>query len=692
MAVCSSSYVYYRNFLYVSQLDFGYPSVAGAVANAAFIFIITIPVLTMRIIAEERKQKTDQLTLTAPVSLWKIVAGKYLAMSTVLLIPVLVVCIYPLILMPYGSVAFGETYVEILGFLLYGLAAVAMGLFISSLTESQVIAAVISFAALFITYMMQGICSLITSNSNVVTQFIANILGTLDFSTRFDSLLSGNLDLTVVLYFIIVIFAFLFLTTQSIQKRRYSMSVKNLKMGAYSSGLIAIVVAVTVFANLLIGEIPQKYTSFDVTSQKLYTISETTEEFVKNLTEDINIYVLQDENNKDEVLDSTLKKYAELSKHIKVSYENPVKNPNFYKQYTDGNISMNSLIVEVAKRYKVVDYSDIYESSVDYTTYQETTTGYDGEGQITSALDYVTREDTLKAYILEGHEESALDAGFQSAIAKQNVTTESLNLMDVETVPEDAAFLMILAPRSDFSTDDAKKVTDYVKQGGKLLVTTMLYENMAEKLPNFQSILDCYHTSIVNGMVVEADSNYYYQEPTYLLPEVASSYLTTGVYGQKYAFMPYAQGISVEEADDTTLISLLKTTDSAYSKTDLNNATSYEQTMEDISGPFDVGVYVQKTYGENTAGLFLFSSFNFFTDQADQMVSNANSTLFVNCVSEYIGKGENSSIVVPVKDYQLDNLVINSGSALLLGILIAVIIPAALIILGIVIWVKRRKR
>lgn len=674
------------------NLMYGYPSVAGAVSNAAFIFIITIPVLTMRILSEERKQKTDQLMLTAPVSIWKIVAGKYFAMSTVLLIPVLVVCIYPLILMPYGTVAFGETYVAILGFLLYGLAAVALGLFISSLTESQVIAAVISFAALFITYMMQGICSLITSSSNAVTAFIAKILGIFDMSSRFDDLLNGNLDLSVILYFISFAFVCLFLTTQSIQKRRYSMSVKNIKMGAYSTGLIVVVLAAAVFANLLFSEIPQTYTKFDVTSQKLYTLTDTTKEYVKGLSEDINIYVLSDENSKDEVVDETLQKYADLSEHIKVSYNNPVKNPNFYKQYTDGNISMNSIIVEGSKRYKVIDYNDLFESSVDYTTYQETTTGYDAEGQITSALDYVTKEETTKAYVIEGHDESALDAGFQSVISKQNITTENLNLMNVDSVPEDAAFLMILAPRSDFSTDDAKKVVDYVQQGGKLLVTTMLVEDIKETMPNFQTILDCYNTSIVNGMVVEADANHYYQEPAYLLPDVASSYLTQGVYGSKYAFMPYAQGINVEESDDVTLVSLLTTTDESYSKTDLTNATSYDKGEGDTDGPFDVGVYIKKTYGEKDASLFLFSSFNFFTDQADQMVSNANSTIFSNCISEYAGNGDESSIVVPVKDYQLDNLVINSGSALLLGILVAVIAPVVLIVIGIAVWLKRRKK
>ena len=673
------------------NLMYGSSSVASSISSAAFIYLLTIPILTMRILAEERKQKTDQLTLTAPVSIGKIVLGKYLAMATVLLVPILVVCIYPLILSAFGTIAYAETYVAVLGFFLYGLAAIALGLLVSSITESQVIAAVISFATLFVTYMMEGIISLITSNENVITTFISKVLSAFNFSSRFDALLNGNFNLSAVIYFITVILVCLFLTTQSIQKRRYSMSVKNIKIGAYSSGLIIVVFAVALFANLMVNELPQKYTNFDVTSQKLYSLSDKTENFVKNLSEDINIYVLQDEKNKDEVLDSTLQKYTALSKHIKVTYKNPVKTPSFYKQYTDGDISMNSIIVEGSKRYKVVDYSNIYEKEVDYSTYQENTTGYDGEGQITSAIDYVTKNDMPKAYTIEGHDEMTLDSGFQSAIEKQNITIETLSLLKVDAIPEDAKFVMIMAPATDFSEDDTNKVIDYIEKGGKLFVTTTLIENMQESMPNFQKILDCYNAKIVNGTIIETDSNYYYQQPAYLLPEVQNTYLTDGVYQQKYAFMPYAQGITVEEAQDVTVTSILKTSDNAFSKINLSNAQSYEKTMEDISGPFDLGVYVEKTYNENTAKLFLFSSFNFFTDQADQMVANANLTIFTNCISEVIDADE-SSVVVPSKSYQVETLTISSGNAMIIGLFIAVIIPISLMIIGFLIWLNRRKR
>lgn len=673
------------------NLMYGSASVANTVSSAVFIYLLTIPILTMRILSEERKQKTDQLTLTAPISIGKIVIGKYLAMATVLLIPIVVVMIYPLILSGFGTVAFAENYVAIFGFFLYGLAAIALGLLISSITESQVIAAVLSFAALFITYMMSGICSLITGSENVVTTFIAKVLSALDFSSRFDKLLNGNFDLGAVIYFLTIIIVCIFLTTQSIQKRRYSISVKNIKLGAYSSGLIAVVLVAAVFANMIFAELPEQYKNFDVTSQKLYSLTDTTTDFISGLTDDINIYVLQDEKNKDEVLDSTLQKYAALSKHIKVTYKNPVKTPNFYKQYTDGNISMNSLIVESGKRYKVVDYSDIYETEVDYSTYQENTTGYDGEGQLTSALDYVTRDDMPKAYTITGHDEMTLDSGFSSAIEKQNLTIESLNLMNADTLPEDAEFVIIMAPQSDYSSEDASKVVDYIENGGKLLITTALIEDQATSLPNFQKILDCFNAKIVNGMVIESDSNYYYQQPAYLLPEVQNTYLTDGVYQNKYAFMPYAQGIQITEDDNTTVTSILKSSESSYSKMNLSEATSYERSMEDENGPFDLGVYVEKTYGENTAKLFLFSSVNFFTDQADAMVSNANLTIFTNCISEYID-GQESSIVVPSKSYAVETLTVSSGNAMGIGLTFAVILPVVLMILGFVVWFNRRKK
>ena len=676
-------------FLAINLLS-AYSSVANTVASSTFVYILTIPVLTMRVLSEERRQKIDQLILTAPISVGEIVLGKYLAMVTVLMLPILVVSIYPLILSTFGTVAFAENYTAIFGFFLYGLAAIALGLFISSITESQVIAAIVSFAAMFLTYMMSGIVSLISTDESVVLKFLTTVLGAFDFSTRFDQLLNGQFDVCAVVYYITVIAVLLFLTTQSIQKRRYSVSVKNIKLGAYSVSSIIIGIAAAVFANLLVNELPEKYTCFDLTSNRLYSLSEETKQYLENINEDIHIYVLQSEEDKDILLDGTLQKFAAGSEYITVEYRDPVKNPTFYQKYTDGNISFNSLIVEGQKRYKVIDYSELYQSEIDYNTYTEYVSAYDGEGRVVSAINYVTRDDMPVAYMITGHDELGMDASFSDAIEKQNITVEELNLLKTEEIPEDAEFIMILSPNSDYSEEDVRKVIDYIENGGQLLVTTTLFENAAESLPNFQKILDCFNATIVPGVLVEADTNYYYGEPTYLLPEVMNTDFTEGVYGQKYAFVPYAQGITVTETEEVTYTSILQTSFNSYSKQELNQAMSYEMTENDMVGPYDLGVYVERIYGDKKAGLFLFTSANIFTDAADRMVSNANLTIFSNCIGEYID-GEEESVVIPIKSFSEEALVVSVGTAMFIGFMVVLFVPALLLITGFVVWYKRRK-
>ena len=153
------------------QLSAAYPKFEYTLSAITFVFLIGVPILTMRVLAEERKQKTDQLLLTSPVSVGGIVIGKYLALVTVFAVPMAVMCTYPLIMSKFGTVSFASAYTAVLGFFLLGCANIAIGVFMSALTESQVIAAVLTFVFLFAFYMMNGISSFFsqTSMSTCVT-------------------------------------------------------------------------------------------------------------------------------------------------------------------------------------------------------------------------------------------------------------------------------------------------------------------------------------------------------------------------------------------------------------------------------------------------------------------------------------------------------------------------------------------
>ena len=142
-----------------------YPSFENVLSNITIVFLLIIPILTMRSVAEERHSKTDQLLYSLPVSVTQVVLAKYLAMFTVFLIPVGIIALYPLILSIFGTVYLGTAYGALLGFTLLGGVLIAIGMFMSSLTESQVIAAVTSFGIIFAMYLMSAIASLIPAGS-----------------------------------------------------------------------------------------------------------------------------------------------------------------------------------------------------------------------------------------------------------------------------------------------------------------------------------------------------------------------------------------------------------------------------------------------------------------------------------------------------------------------------------------------
>ena len=664
----------------------GYPYYSYVVNSTVILFMISVPILTMRILSEERRSKTDQLILTAPVSVGGVVMGKFLALVTIFSIPTAISCAYPAILTRYGAVPLGHCYLSVLAFYLYGVASIAICLLVSALTESQVIAAVLGFALLFVGFLMDTIISMISTGENLLTK----ILGYFDMYTPFQDLLNGTLSLSATVYFLSICALTLFLTVQSIQKRRYTVSVKHLSMGAYSTGMIAIVVGIIVVVNVIMSELPTSWTTVDMTAEKLYSLTDQSIEYVKNMEEDVTIYVLTSEDSYDVTVGQTLMRYDDLSDHITVKYVDPAVNPGFYKKYTEDDISVNSLIVESAKRYKVVNYNDLYESSIDYTDYTTSTTGYDGEGQITSALDYVLKDTVTTLYMLEGHGELGLDSGFRDVLAKQNVEYQTINLLNYEELPEDASGLYIHAPATDLNEVDTEKVISYLENGGNVIIS-LTY--MGGEMPNLEKILAYMGLSVIQGMVVEQDQNFFYQNPFYLLPEVVSSAYTVNVAGAYYLFAPYSRPIQIdgEGEDGMTYFTLMKSSGKSFAKMNMTDSNDLVQAEEDPNGPFALGVVAKKATATGTSTLTVVGSEDFFTESASSMVSGANQLIFTNVVSSFGGQ-ESSSVAVPVKTYEIAYLLIPYSEVVVLGLLTAVVLPVGSLVAGFMIWFKRRKR
>lgn len=251
-------------------------NIQQAVANfeyvlsfVSLVFVVIIPVLTMRVIAEERKQKTDQLLYSLPITTTQVVIGKYLALLVIYLIPLCIVSVYPSIFAQYGEVYLLTSYGSILAFFVMGAALIAIGTFISSLTENQGLAAGIAIPVMLLNYYsvslaehvsatalgsaaalcvlgaLLGLLMFILSkskkmaygtavvliaavgavyflNGGVFEGLLPGIMKKLSLFERFYSFVSGVFDLSAIIYYITVIAFFLFLTVQSLEKRRYN--------------------------------------------------------------------------------------------------------------------------------------------------------------------------------------------------------------------------------------------------------------------------------------------------------------------------------------------------------------------------------------------------------------------------------------------------------------------------------------
>ncbi len=676
-------------YFIVYNMLMGYPTIAYVLQSIVFTFIVTIPILTMRTLSEERKNKTDQLILTAPVSVGKIVFGKYLALATVLFLPTAFMGIVPLFLMQGGDFRLGVSYASLLGFFLYGCLALAVGLFLSSLTESVVIAAVLSFGALFLGYIMPGISNLLTSTgTSSVTTVMGKILSCFDMVSRFDTLSSGYFELEAVVYYLTAISLALFCTAQTIQKRRYNISGGGLKVGAYSITGILLAIAAATAVNLGLNYVPEQYSSFDLTENRLYALTDETKAFLSGLSEDITIYVLAEEGAGDADFSKTLERMADQSGHIEIKYVSPAKNPNFYQNYTETQPSTGSLIVVGERRSTVVDYGDIYTYEMDYSTYSYQTTGYDGEGQTVSALAYVTTEDMPVFYAIGGHGELELEEKFADTITKENAACETLMLHSVDEIPEDAQGIILNAPTGDYSKEDAEKVIRYLQKGGNALIISTMTEG---EMTNFETILAFYGISEVDGTIVEMDRSYYYQNPYYLFPEIASAEVTAPL-ADALVFAPFSKGLSYEDtADDIHYTPLLTTSGSAFSKTGITDSSDYNKGENDIDGPFNVSVEVEKTVEDGSVShAFLVGGESLFTSLADEMAPGNNVKLFSSMISMLAD--HESSVAIPVKSLSMPNLVFKAQTAYIAAVLCVIVIPLAVLTAGLVIWLRRRRR
>lgn len=481
------------------------------------------------------------------------------------------------------------------------------------------------------------------------------------------------------------------------------------RQGSYSVGITVLVIAIAVVFNLVVGQIPEAHRKIDVSSTRIYEISDTTKDLLKNLDDEINLKVFAVKEDTDDRITTFISKYSALSSKLKVEWIDPVLHPS---ALTENNATENTIQIscDATGKSTTVSFTDILvpDYSAYYTGGSSSYSEFDGEGQLSSAVNYVTSDVEKKIYQMTGHGEDSLSTTITELMSKNNYTLEELNLLMKNAVPDDCDLLIMDAPSKDLSEDEAKLLTDYLTSGGKLMC--LLGETGLNDLPNLSGILKSYGIEGVDGYIADP-ARCYQNQPYYIFPELnVSGELATGISSQMVLLMN-AHGLTVTdpERDTITTTSFMSTSENGYAVTE----------SEQKQGTYNLGVVATETIKteddstdettsddasdasaedtDNTSSekeektesrLTVISA----SSLIDQQITNTftqleNTTVFMNAVTANFDGVQNLSIEAKSLGTEY-NTVQHAG---VFSLLVVFGVPAVILIGGFSVWYRRRK-
>ena len=462
------------------------------------------------------------------------------------------------------------------------------------------------------------------------------------------------------------------------------------RSGLLSTAMLAAVLVLAVLLNLLVRAIPAKYTEFDLSEAKMYTLSDSTKALVEGLEKDVHIYYLCETGSEDTIITKLLDHYAAESGHLSWEQKDPTLYPTFAAKYGAENVSTGSLIVTCGENSTVLDAADLYE--YDYTDYYTTGSAsvtFGGEKQITSAIYKLTAAGQSHAYYTTNHGEQTLTDSLTDALDAQNIDAQPLDLL-TSTIPEDCDLLIINAPTSDFTAgdglvDEIAQLQAYLENGGKVLLTTSGYT----ETPNLDAVMAQFGLAREPGLVVEGDAGHaLYGYPYSLFPDYAAADESTaldGVNQSTHVMLSVAQGITITETDDVTAEPLLYTTEDAYSKQDFDASSSSAKEAGDTDGPFSLAVWARND--STGAEVIWIGCPNMDNEQVYQSIPG-NLTFLQGCAASLVGQ----SLLIDTKALEAAPITVPASASMTLGMVFVFVLPAAVLIAGAVEVLLRRRR
>ena len=468
---------------------------------------------------------------------------------------------------------------------------------------------------------------------------------------------------------------------------------KKFKYGGYATLMSVLVIVAIVIINLLVVQIPWIY---DVSDTRLYTLSDETKKVLEDVDNPISIIGIYETGNENKAFEIMVGKYQALSDYVTVTNIDPVKNPSISAKFSSLGVTLEEgcYIVENEEgRFKVIQP----EQMLNYS--------YSSDGQIqidslaleqylTSAIQFVNSKDLPIIYNLIGHGEQEIENDLMYSLSLHNYEVKDLSLLVEGEIPDDCDVLMVNGAVSDMFEEEIELIEDYLDSYGRMIVFSGFTD---EDMPNFKGLLENYGIEILNSsIVVEGNADYYYKNPTLLIPDITNHQITEPILEEKLKITAYASQYINElslKRKDIVVENLLVTSQNSWAKPNLGSAETLEKGNGDISGPLTIACAVtdnkewdSKAAVFYSAKLIVVSNSEFLKPESYAAAPNID--FVVNSIKWLIGDGE--SISVAPKDISTMPLQMSNAQINVYAIITVVVIPLVILIVGLIVWRKRR--
>jgi hypothetical protein len=474
---------------------------------------------------------------------------------------------------------------------------------------------------------------------------------------------------------------------------------KKARYGAFSMMISMMAIGLLLFINLIAGQLDIRR---DMTSDRRYSISRRSRDIIRNIDQDVTIYVLFQTGRESTLVTQIVEQFAAHSNRISVVYRDPLMNPTFVARYvgeTGRPVETGSLIVESGNRYRIINQRQMYFWETDHSQFfpQERMVAINIEPRITNAIEYVLSATTPKVYQIVGHGQVELDESYILRIEDRNFEFATVNI-HTNPIPADADALILTTTQWDYSADEAEKIHNYLRNNGRALVM-MDRTTRSGEFTNINSLMNQYGVNFQEMAIMEGDPGNFYMQPPWMFPVMRNHGMTRGISSVGLRIIvPAPQNVEImeERRGSLEIETVLTTSSRAYGKPFTGQQMSPNREPGDYTGPFNIAVAIRDSFfmaNENYVTKLVVSGSGQLTDpNFNELVHGANSEFVAAALNWLVDRdAAQMTFISPIR-LTTTMLTLDSAQQRDIKIWTMGVIPGVIFLGGLITWLYRRNR